>query len=135
MLSKDLFTIVKNETAARDVWEMVLEGPTGAVTTPGQFIDIRLESRFLRRPISVCDREEGRLTILYKVVGGGTEILSALPAGTRLDVLTGLGNGFALENSGDNPILLGGGLGTAPLYWLCRALTERGIRPTVAMGF
>ena len=135
VLSKDLFTVAKNETVARDVWEMVLEGPTGAVTAPGQFIDIRLESRFLRRPISVCDREEGRLTIIYKVVGGGTEILSTLPAGTRLDVLTGLGNGFDLTKCGDHPILLGGGLGTAPLYWLCRALAARGIRPTVAMGF
>ena len=84
----------------------------------------------------MCDREEGRLTILYKVVGGGTEILSTLPAGTRLDVLTGLGNGFALDkHAAINPILLGGGLGTAPLYWLCRALADRGIRPTVAMGF
>lgn len=135
VLSKDLFTVAKNETVARDVWEMVLEGPTGAVTAPGQFIDIRLESRFLRRPISVCDREEGKLTIIYKVVGGGTEILSTLPAGTRLDVLTGLGNGFDLTKCGDHPILLGGGLGTAPLYWLCRALAARGVRPTVAMGF
>ena len=129
------YRIVENLPLARDVFRMRLAGDSSAFTAPGQFLNLRVEGCYLRRPISVCDREEGRLTILYKVVGGGTEILSALPAGTRLDVLTGLGNGFALENSGDNPILLGGGLGTAPLYWLCRALTERGIRPTVAMGF
>ena len=135
MLSKDLFTITKNQVVARDVLEMVLEGPTAAITNPGQFIDIRLEQKFLRRPISVCDRDDTSVTILYKVVGSGTEIMAALPVGTKLDVLTGLGNGFDLSRSGDRPLLLGGGLGAAPLYWLCRELAAQGKRPTVAMGF
>ena len=135
MLSKDLFTITKNQVVARDVLEMVLEGPTAAITNPGQFIDIRLEQKFLRRPISVCDRDDKSVTILYKVVGSGTEIMAALPVGTKLDVLTGLGNGFDLAKSGERPLLLGGGLGTAPLYWLCKELKAQGKRPTVAMGF
>ena len=135
MLSKDLFTITKNQVVARDVLEMVLEGPTAAITTPGQFLDIRLEQKFLRRPISVCDRDDKTVTIVYKVVGSGTEIMAALPVGTKLDVLTGLGNGFDLAKSGERPLLLGGGLGTAPLYWLCKELKAQGKRPTVAMGF
>ena len=135
MLSKDLFTIKSHQCIARDVWELVLEGPTAAITTPGQFIDIRLEQKFLRRPISVCCRDGETVTVIYKVVGGGTEILSTLPVGTRLDVLTGLGNGFDTAKSGGAPLLLGGGLGTAPLYWLCRALADQGKHPTVVVGF
>ena len=135
MLSKDVLTITKNTPIARDVLEMVLQGPADAVAAPGQFVEIRLESRFLRRPISVCDRSGNSVTLIYKVVGGGTADMAALPAGARLDVLTGLGNGFDLSKSGDRPLLLGGGLGAAPLYWLCRELVNRGKRPTVAMGF
>ena len=135
MLSKDLFTIAKNQVVARDVLEMVLEGPTAAITNPGQFIDIRLEQKFLRRPISVCDRDDKSVTLIYKVVGSGTEIMAELPVGTKLDVLTGLGNGFDLSKSGDRPLLLGGGLGAAPLYWLCKELVAQGKHPTVAMGF
>ena len=135
MLSKDIFTVVRNTPIARDVLEMVLRGNADAVTAPGQFIEIRLEDRFLRRPISVCCREGDLVTIVYKVVGAGTAELAALPEGAELDVLTGLGNGFDLSKSGDAPLLLGGGLGAAPLYWLCRELAARGVRPTVAMGF
>ena len=135
MLSKERLTVVRNEPIARDVWEMVLEGRVDAVTAPGQFIDIRLPEKFLRRPISVCDRDDRSVTIIYKVVGGGTEIMSALPAGTALDVLTGLGSGFDPSRSGERPLLLGGGLGAAPLYWLCRLLTAAGKRPTVVLGF
>ena len=135
MLSKERLTIIKNEPVAKDVLELVLEGKVDAITTPGQFVDIRLESRFLRRPISVCCRDEHTVTLIYKIVGGGTEQMAHLPVGTELDVLTGLGNGFDLAKSGETPLLLGGGLGAAPLFWLCKDLAAQGKRPTVAMGF
>lgn len=135
MLAKEQLTIQSNKQIARDVYEMVLSGNVSAISCPGQFIDIRLESRFLRRPISVCDCGANTVTIIYKVVGGGTEIMSTLPVGTELDVLTGLGNGFDLTKSGDRPLLIGGGLGVAPMYWLCKELKKAGKSPTVVMGY
>lgn len=135
MVSKVLLTVEKNDPIARDVYEMVLAGDVSAITNPGQFIDIRLESRYLRRPISVCHCTEGKVTIIYKVVGGGTEIMSTLEKGTVLDVLTGLGNGFDRSKSGEKPLLIGGGLGVAPMYWLCETLIREGKHPTVVMGY
>ena len=114
---------------------MRLAGDTRAITAPGQFVNIRLEGKFLRRPISVCDWEDGKLTLVYKVVGRGTEQLRRMRPGETLSVLTGLGNGFDVSKSGETPLLIGGGVGTPPLYRLCRELTARGCRPTVILGF
>ena len=114
---------------------MVLTGDTSAVTAPGQFVEIALPGKFLRRPISVCDWTENSLTLIYKVVGQGTEQMASLPGGTKLDILTGLGNGYDLTRSGDNPVLVGGGVGVPPLYALCKALLLQGKKPSVVLGF
>ena len=130
-----IFEIRSNEALTREVYRMVLTGATSAVTAPGQFVEIALPGKFLRRPISVCDWTENSLTLIYKVVGQGTEQMASLPGGTKLDILTGLGNGYDLTRSGDNPVLVGGGVGVPPLYALCKALLLQGKKPSVVLGF
>ena len=118
------FVIAENARLAAGTYRMVLTGDTSAITRPGQFVDIRLEGRFLRRPISVCSWTADSLTLIYKTVGAGTEQMSAMAPGTVLDVLTGLGNGFDVTKAGARPLLVGGGAGVAPLYGLAQKLTE-----------
>ena len=130
-----LFEIQSNEALTADVYRMVLSGDTSAITAPGQFVEIALPGKFLRRPISVNDWSETSLTLIYKVVGHGTEQMAALPAGTRLDLLTGLGNGYDTSRSGETPVLVGGGVGVPPLYALCKKLLEEGKKPRVILGF
>lgn len=130
-----IFAIVENKPLTSSVYEMILEGDTTEIGNPGQFVEIAIPGRFLRRPISVCHWAENRLILIYKVVGTGTADLSAMTPGTELNVLTGLGNGYCLENSGDRPLLLGGGVGVPPLYGLCRALLAQGKTPAVILGF
>ena len=130
-----IFEIRSNEALTREVYRMVLTGDTSAITAPGQFVEIALPGKFLRRPISVCDWTENSLTLIYKVVGQGTEQMASLPALTKLDILTGLGNGYDLTRSGDNPVLVGGGVGVPPLYALCKALLSQGKKPSVVLGF
>ena len=130
-----IFEIISNTALTRDVYRMVLSGDTSAITAPGQFVEIALPGKFLRRPISVNDWGENRLTLIYKVVGHGTEQMSLLPAGTKLDVLTGLGNGYDTTVSGDTPVLVGGGVGVPPLYGLCKTLLRQGKHPQVVLGF
>ena len=133
-MKQGLFTIIENVPLTDCVYKMVLQGDTSAITAPGQFINIRLDGLYLRRPISVCDVEGERLTIIYKVVGKGTERLSKMQGG-ELDILTGLGNGYDLSKSGDSPVLLGGGVGVPPMYLLCKKLTEQGKKVQVILGF
>ena len=130
-----IFEILSNEALTRDVYRMVLSGDTSAITAPGQFVEIALPGKFLRRPISVCDWAENSLTLIYKVVGHGTEQMAALPAGTKLDVLTGLGNGYNTALSGEHPVLVGGGVGVPPLYALCKKLIAEAKKPRVILGF
>ncbi|MBS7263073.1 MAG: dihydroorotate dehydrogenase electron transfer subunit [Eubacteriales bacterium] len=133
---KQIVAVVeKNRLLARDTYEMTLSGDFCAVTTPGQFVDVKLDGYFLRRPISVCDCRDGRLVLIYKVVGSGTETMSRMNTGEKLDLLTGLGNGFDTAPSGNEPLLIGGGAGVPPLYWLARRLTEEGKNPRVILGF
>lgn len=134
-MKQGFFTIRSNRPLTDAVYEMVLSGDTTAITNCGQFVDLRLPEKYLRRPISVCDYADNSLTLIYKVVGQGTEIMSRLPVGTDLDVLTGLGNGYDTALSGQNPVLVGGGVGVPPLYNLCRKLLSEGKRPTVVLGF
>lgn len=119
----------------RDVYRMVLCGDTTAITAPGQFINIKLDGLYLRRPISVCDWEPEEVTILYKVVGKGTACMAGLPVGTHLSVLTGLGNGYDTAKSGEYPLLLGGGVGVPPLYLLAKQLLSEGKNVTAVLGF
>ena len=134
-MQQALFTILENTTVARGVYRVRLQGDTSVVTTPGQFVNIRVEGFFLRRPISVCDRREGELTLLYKVVGEGTAALAAMQSGMQLDLLTGLGNGFDVTKAGEKPLLIGGGMGAAPMLWLARELAARGKEPRAVLGF
>ena len=131
-----LLTIKENTRIAQDVFRMVMAGDVSAVTTPGQFVNIALAGKYLRRPISVCDCAPGAVTILYKVVGQGTARMAAMAAGERLDVLTGLGNGFDVSAAKGNTLLIGGGIGAAPLFWLARELRARGaVKTTAVLGF
>ena len=129
-----IFNIQSNEQIAKNVYRMLLAGDTTGIL-PGQFVNIRVAGQFLRRPISVCNITEGLLTIRYKVVGVGTEAMSHLPVGTELDVLTILGNGYDLSNAGDQPLLVGGGVGVPPMYMLARQLREMGKEVKVILGF
>ncbi len=129
-----LCEILENIKLTSNVYKMVLSCDEPNITAPGQFINIKLDGLYLRRPISVCDCVENRITIIYKVVGKGTEQMSKLTEGT-LDVLTGLGNGYNTAVSGNNPVLLGGGVGVPPLYMLCKELISQGKDVSVILGF
>ena len=133
-MKQRLFEIQSNEQIAKNVYRMQLCGDTTGIL-PGQFVNIRVEGQFLRRPISVCNINNGVLTIIYKVVGVGTEAMSRLPIGTQLDVLTVLGNGYDLSKAGDKPLLVGGGVGVPPMYMLARQLREAGKAVRVILGF
>ena len=133
-MKQQTFEIQANELLAKSVYRMQLAGDTTGIL-PGQFVNIRVEGQFLRRPISVCNITDGVLTIIYKVVGVGTEAMSQLPIGTQLDVLTVLGNGYDLSKAGDNPLLVGGGVGVPPMYMLARQLREMGKTVRVILGF
>ena len=133
-MKQGLFDITENVRLTENVFRMRLQGDTSAVTAPGQFINIKLDGFFLRRPISVCDCEGDTLTIIYKTVGRGTEAMSTLKSG-KLDILTGLGNGYDLSLSGSSPVLLGGGVGVPPLYMLAKALISSGKSVKVILGF
>ena len=115
--------------------DSIFEGDTSSITAPGQFINIKLDGFYLRRPISICDYNDTTITIIYKVVGEGTEVMSKLNAGTELDVLCGLGNGFDTTKSLDKPVLIGGGVGVPPMYNLCKKLIAEGKKVTVILGF
>ena len=134
-MKQGLFTIIENTQLTSTVWQMRLVGDTSAITAPGQFVNILLEGKFLRRPISVCDCDGDMLTLVYKVVGSGTAQMSRMERGQTLDILTGLGNGYSLAESGDAPILLGGGVGVPPLYMLAKKLIEAGKKVSVVLGF
>ena len=135
MYKKGIYEIVSNRPLTECVWQMVLAGDTQYVTAPGQFVNIAIEGCYLRRPISVCDYDEQSITLIYKVVGRGTEIMSRMQAGEKLDVLTGLGNGFSLSAATERPLLVGGGVGVPPLYNLARKLKTAGKKVQVVLGF
>ena len=134
-MKQSVFEIVSNKALTENVFQMVLQGDTTAITAPGQFVNIQLEGLYLRRPISVCNLDGDKLTIVYKAVGKGTEQMSRMQSGAKLDVLTGLGNGYDLSLSGDKPVLLGGGVGVPPMYLLAKKLLEQGKKVSVILGF
>ena len=134
-MKQTIFEIKENTPLTSNVYKMVLCGDTGDITASGQFVNIKLDGFYLRRPISVCDCESGILTIIYKAVGKGTEAMAKMNIGEKLDVLTGLGNGYDLEKSGDSPLLLGGGVGVPPMYMLAKELIKQGKKVSVILGF
>ena len=129
------FEIAHNRLIAPGVYEMLLLGDTSGNTAPGQFVQIALPGYYLRRPISVCDCEEGKLTLIYKVVGHGTEYMASLQLGDKLDLLVGLGNGYDVTECGEKPLLIGGGAGVPPMYLLAKELIARGAKVSVILGF
>lgn len=134
MYKQNIYEILSNEQLVKGIFKMVLQGDTQYITAPGQFINILLEGKFLRRPISVCDYDDKTITIIYKVVGSGTEQLSHMAAGEKLDCLTGLGNGYDISKS-EMPLVIGGGVGVPPMYNLTKCLAADGQKPTVILGF
>lgn len=134
-MKQGIFTIVQNELLAPSVYRMVLQGDTTGFTAPGQFADISIPGLYLRRPISLCDVTDDKLTFIYKVVGVGTDAMSAMVPGQELDLLTGLGNGFDMSRSGDKPVLIGGGVGVPPMYYLAKQLIAQGRQVSVILGF
>ena len=135
MIKETILTVTSRRQLTANVFETVLSGDVSAFSAPGQFLNIRLDGLYLRRPISVCDLADGCVTIVYKVVSKGTAQLASLPEGTRLSVLTGLGNGYDTGKSGGRPLLLGGGVGVPPLYLLTKTLLAEGKSVTVVLGF
>jgi len=133
-MKQGLFSIKENRPLTESVYQMTLSGDMSDITAPGQFVNILLEGHYLRRPISVCNVEGNLLTIIYKVVGEGTEQMSKMQNG-QLDILTGLGNGYDLSVSGMQPVLIGGGVGVPPMYLLARKLLAQGKQVKVILGF
>ena len=135
MYKRDIYTVLENKKIAKDVFLMVLEGDTQYITAPGQFINILVEGFYLRRPISICDWDDKTMTIIYKVVGKGTEAMAEMLPGKKLDILTGLGNGFTAKEGSEKPLVIGGGVGAPPMYGVAKHLIEKGAKPTVILGF
>ena len=134
-MKQSIFEIRSNTRLTDSVYKMVLAGDTSSITNCGQFVNIQLDGMYLRRPISVCDYDDKTLTIVYKVVGKGTEAMAAMGEGVKLDILTGLGNGYDLTLAGDKPVLLGGGVGVPPMYNLAKKLRAQGKDVQVILGF
>lgn len=130
-----MMTVLQNRPLTEDVMELTLRGDTGEIRRPGQFVNLKLSGFYLRRPLSVCNLEGDRLTLIYKIVGSGTRALSQMLPGQMLPVLTGLGNGYDTALSGDRPLLLGGGVGVPPLYYLARILRGEGKQVSAVLGF
>jgi len=134
-MKKSLFTVEHTRQLTADTYEMILSGDTSAISAPGQFVELELPGKFLRRPISICNWTDEALMLLVKVVGEGTKELVRCVPGTELDTLSGLGNGFDISLAAKNSVLAGGGIGIAPLYGLAQRMLDAGMTPTVALGF
>lgn len=134
-MKQSIFEIVSNKKLADITYEMVLSGDCSDIVAPGQFVNIKLDGFFLRRPISVCNSRDNTLTIIYKVVGQGTEVMADMKSGDKLDILTGLGNGYDIDKGGEKPLLIGGGAGVPPMYMLAVELLKQGKSPVVILGF
>ena len=130
-----LLKVISNVKIAKNTYEAKLSGDISGVCAPGQFVNIKLDGFYLRRPISVCDAEGNTLTIIYKTVGHGTEAMAAAPVGTEWLTLVGLGNGYDTSLSGEKPLLIGGGAGVPPMFMLAKKLISEGKKPTVILGF
>jgi len=134
-MDQQFCTILENKPLTDLVWKMRLQANTSAITAPGRFVNLKLDGLYLRRPISICDWDENSLTLIYKVVGTGTEQMTRLKAGDTIDTLVNLGNGYNMEKSGQSPLLIGGGVGVPPMYGLAKRLAAEGKQVTVILGF
>ena len=134
-MNQGIYTVETNRPLTEDVWEMRLAGVTGSITRPGQFINIKLDGLFLRRPISISDWDGETVTIVYKIVGKGTAAMTKLCPGKQLDLLCGLGNGFDISRWKADILVIGGGAGVPPMYGLAKALLKAGKTPIAILGF
>lgn len=134
-MNQSIYKVLSNTPLTNNIYKMILKGDTTSIIKSGQFINIKIEGLFLRRPISICDYDESSITIIYKVVGKGTEILSNMTTSDQLDILVGLGNGYDTRKAGNKPLLLGGGVGIPPLFRLAKDLISEGKSPMVVLGF
>lgn len=134
-MKQGLYEIIENVPLTETVYKMVVRGDTSAITAPGQFVNLKLDGLFLRRPISICDYDIDTITLIYKVVGEGTEKMAQMTVGEIVDILVGLGNGYDISKSGEKALLIGGGVGVPPLYNLCKKLLANGKAVTVVLGF
>ncbi len=134
-MKQGYYKILSNKRIAKNVFEMKLSGDTSAIILPGQFVNIKIDGEFLRRPISICDYDDSTITLIYKVVGKGTNLMSTMQENAWLDLLVGLGNGFNTNDSGENPVLIGGGVGVPPMYNLAKELLKEGKKVSVILGF
>lgn len=133
-----LLKIVENRRIATKTWMMKLKGDTRYITNPGQFVNLLIKGKYLRRPISVGDYisdENGELILFYDVVGEGTAMIAEMHPGKNIQSLMGLGNGFDTEKDCLRPALIGGGIGTAPLLALAKKLLNNGKKPVAFLGF
>ncbi len=130
-----IFELISNKKIAKNTYEWVLSGDTSDISAPGQFVNIQLDGFYLRRPISVCDCVSGKLTLIFKAVGAGTEKMAKMLLGEKLDILIGLGNGYDLREAGNAPLLIGGGAGVPPMFMLAKELISLGKKVTVILGF
>ena len=135
MYKNDIYEILENKLLAKDVYKMILKGETKYIKAPGQFINLKIDGCYLRRPISISDYDQNTITIIYKIFGKGTEIMSKMNIGEKIDILTGLGNGFDTNLSGQKPLLIAGGVGVPPMYRLCKELIKDEKKPIVVLGF
>lgn len=131
------FVIEENRQVSPRTRFIRLRGDVDALGAPGQFVNISIPGKYLRRPVSVNRffRKENELHLLYNVVGEGTEILSEMQPGSQLDILVGLGNGFSIPGNISHPLLLGGGIGAAPLLQLAYELVANGKKPVAVIGY
>lgn len=134
-MKQSFFKIISNQRIAKNVYEMKLSGDTSPIINPGQFVNIKITGEYLRRPISICDFDESTLTLIYKVVGKGTSAMSTMQENSWLDLLIALGNGFNTNDSGDKPVLIGGGVGVPPMFKLAKELISEGKEVSVILGF
>ena len=134
-MKTEIFTLLSNKKIAKNTYEWLLSGDMSDITAPGQFVNIQLDGFYLRRPISVCDSEKGQLTLIFKAVGEGTAKMAKMLPGEKLDILTGLGNGYDTALAGNSPLLIGGGAGVPPMYMLAKELISAGKKPAVILGF
>ncbi len=136
MYKNDIYEIKSNTKLTNDIYKMVLRGDTSFITAPGQFVNIQLDGFYLRRPISISSWTDEDFTIIYKVVGSGTKVMATYEAGKKLDILTGLGNGFDVSDMiGKKPVLIGGGVGVPPMYGVAEAMVKSGVKPKIVLGF
>ncbi len=127
--------VLHHRLIAKDTYELVLETNFLDVK-PGQFVEIKVNDEyFLRRPLSICSYDNGRMVLLYKVVGAGTKALSQIGPLKTLDVLGPLGNGYTINTQSEHALLIGGGIGIPPLYQLAKTLKAQGLTFSIILGF